>query len=933
MQARILPLIILALSLLSAGELLAQTPKFRSQPIAAQTDSFHIEFAAAASVDSINAIVGLGPVAAAAFNDLNVLIRFNDKGRLDAYNLGADGGPYVALASVPYKAKTLYYFSVDVNIAKKTYDVSVTVPGGGTTLLAEDFKFREANFTGTISQLSYAQPFFDDGSDAGKYLGVSHVQIGKFDGDNFNRVIPTLARATRDSFTIKFDALPTANNADGVVGFGGKEITAFGDFNIIVRFNNLGRVDVRNGGAYAAESDLAYAAGKRYGFYVYGRFSDSTYSVIATDEDGARYQLATGYKFRTNNFNNTLTNFAVKRNGGQPIGIDGLRIGRGGFEGAAFVTGDMVGPLPDVFDVSYVVTPSGDSIDAALALGPIPSIQWNDYNMIVRFNNQGAIDVRNGGGYAALTRVPYRGGRGYIVRIVGNTTARTYDVFVTDRTFGTEVKVAENYAFRGTAAGPIMWRHTKEVVGYLTTTALGFPLPEVTDRPNNAPTAAGPRDSLNIVIQDPPVTIEFRDITDGDIGQQRLSFTVENTAPTVVLVTAPVYDSVARVVRLTLDGLTEGTATVTLRIKDNGGTENGGVDETLFPIFVTVKPQGRFRDYAITTADGDQGADARVLTGKDDIDNNFGWLRFHTGSATFNGADNGPAFGAPTGIPRFVYAYYLRFDLDTLPFVGDAVDVSLAVNGKLKDATSPYQEDFVLYAVPDGYRGGDDNNGSLPELGETEWTEGNTPGLVVVTTAGVYSPGYQNAIVADNAPGFNEMASLNGVGEDFSPYRADVLQEMGTFKLENGSSKLVMKSDKMLEMIQNDVNGSVTFVLGIKRSTGPTFNAWPIYTGEDFGLEPTLTVNWDFVNSAKEVTDRTAINVFPNPSTGMVYLSDATDVARANVTDALGRQVATFGSVGAGNSLDLGTLPTGMYLLQLIDASGQSLQVTKVLRQ
>ena len=400
----------------------------------------------------------------------------------------------------------------------------------------------------------------------------------------------------------------------------------------------------------------------------------------------------------------------------------------------------------------------------------------------------------------------------------------------------------------------------------------------------------------------------------------------------MVSVTAPEFDPITRVVRLTLDGLAEGTSTVTLRIKDDGGTDNGGADETLFPIFVDVKPQGRFRDYVITTADGDQGADARVLTGKDDIDNNFGWLRFNTGGGRRSG-DGGPAFGAPTGIPRFVYAFYLRFDLDTLPFEGDAREVTLRINGDTKTATSVFQEDFVLYAVPDGYRGGADANGTLDELGETQWTEGTTSGAIVVNESGVYNPGFENAIVADNAPGFNEMASLNGVGEDFSPYRADVLEEMGTFTLEEGSSTLVMSNDKILEMIQNDVNGSVTFVLGIERSTGADFNAWPIYTSENFGLEPSLRVNWDFVNSAKDFSPRATIDVFPNPSTGVVYLSDATDVARATVTDALGRQVASFDAVDAGNGLDLSGLPTGMYLLHLIDAGGESIQVTKVLRQ
>lgn len=68
-------------------------------------------------------------------------------------------------------------------------------------------------------------------------------------------------------------------------------------------------------------------------------------------------------------------------------------------------------------------------------------------NMTVRMNLDGYFDVRNGGGYAALVRVPYVSGQTYHVRLVADLPAQRYSVWVRPPG-GSEVKIANRYVFR-----------------------------------------------------------------------------------------------------------------------------------------------------------------------------------------------------------------------------------------------------------------------------------------------------------------------------------------------------------------------------------------------------------------------------------------------------------------------------------------------------
>ena len=101
------------------------------------------------------------------------------------------------------------------------------------------------------------------------------------------------------TFTALFDMTPGANKIDALAGFSPVQAKAYGDMAAIVRFNNTGTIDARNGSNYAARVAVPYAAGKLYRVRMVVNVSTRRYDVYVTPPGGAETQLAAGYAFRT----------------------------------------------------------------------------------------------------------------------------------------------------------------------------------------------------------------------------------------------------------------------------------------------------------------------------------------------------------------------------------------------------------------------------------------------------------------------------------------------------------------------------------------------------------------------------------------------------------------------------------------------------------
>jgi len=103
------------------------------------------------------------------------------------------------------------------------------------------------------------------------------------------------------------------------------------------------------------------------------------------------------------------------------------------------------------FTASFDAIPLQDNQDAIVALSPGLAGQYSDLAAIVRFNDTGTLDARDGGVYSAGMAVAYGAGISYHVRMVVNVPNHTYSVFVTPAG-QSEVLLASNYAFRSEQA-------------------------------------------------------------------------------------------------------------------------------------------------------------------------------------------------------------------------------------------------------------------------------------------------------------------------------------------------------------------------------------------------------------------------------------------------------------------------------------------------
>ena len=116
------------------------------------------------------------------------------------------------------------------------------------------------------------------------------------------------------TFTALFEAVPTQNSEDTVIGLSPVSAAAFTDLAAIVRFSDTGVIDARNGGAYAAAATVAYAAGTSYHFREVVNVPAHTYSVYVTPQGGSETLLASDYAFRSEQAAATSLNYLSKYN-------------------------------------------------------------------------------------------------------------------------------------------------------------------------------------------------------------------------------------------------------------------------------------------------------------------------------------------------------------------------------------------------------------------------------------------------------------------------------------------------------------------------------------------------------------------------------------------------------------------------------------------
>ncbi len=267
----------------------------------AQTGSFTLKVDAVPLKSATDAGVGLSNGAQTTFSGLACAARFSSSGNIDARN----GGGYSAASTIPYTAGRVYHFRFAVNIPSHTYSLYVTPEGGTELLVGQSFAFRTEQ--SQVTTLNNYSLFADAGS----------AQVCNFGAPSFSASAQggwanySFARQTGSS-AVEFDATPSASQIDGVMGLSDGAQTSFANFACLMRFNQSGTIDARNGSAYQADASIAYTGGATYHFRVLASLATHKYSVFVTPPGGPERQLGLNYGFRTEQQSATgLGNFGL----------------------------------------------------------------------------------------------------------------------------------------------------------------------------------------------------------------------------------------------------------------------------------------------------------------------------------------------------------------------------------------------------------------------------------------------------------------------------------------------------------------------------------------------------------------------------------------------------------------------------------------------
>ena len=101
---------------------------------------------------------------------------------------------------------------------------------------------------------------------------------------------------------LDFTATASSTELDGVIGFSSGAATGFDRLAMAVRFAPGGAIDVRNGGAYQADSVVPFVTGHAYPIRIVADLTSHTYSVYVQTSSAPGtgvVRVARGYAFRT----------------------------------------------------------------------------------------------------------------------------------------------------------------------------------------------------------------------------------------------------------------------------------------------------------------------------------------------------------------------------------------------------------------------------------------------------------------------------------------------------------------------------------------------------------------------------------------------------------------------------------------------------------
>ena len=133
-------------------------------------------------------------------------------------------------------------------------------------------------------------------------------------------------------------------------------------------------------------------------------------------------------------------------------GFDDSAIATAEFTASNYISGSSwqnisINSLTNLSTTDITLSPLSNNIDSVTGISSGNATNYNDLAIILRFNANGLIDVRNGTSYTADVSVPYEANKNYQFRINIDISKGMYDVYVTPQN-SSQLKIADNYAFR-----------------------------------------------------------------------------------------------------------------------------------------------------------------------------------------------------------------------------------------------------------------------------------------------------------------------------------------------------------------------------------------------------------------------------------------------------------------------------------------------------
>lgn len=212
------------------------------------------------------------------------------------------------------------------------------------------------------------------------------------------------------AFELSFDAVPAQANGDNVIGLSNGAANSYKSLAAIVRFNNAGQIDVRNGASYQSDASVSYSPGVSYHFRFEVDPTVGVYSVYVTPQGGTEILLASNYSFRTEQSAQQVLNNLAAVNTSGSVTLSNILV-----QASA---GQIASELP--------VVPTG------LAATPSSSSQVNlTWNASLGGTNVSVMRSTDGVNFVVLTTLS-SGTSGYQDNGVAPATTYYYELFATN---------------------------------------------------------------------------------------------------------------------------------------------------------------------------------------------------------------------------------------------------------------------------------------------------------------------------------------------------------------------------------------------------------------------------------------------------------------------------------------------------------------------